>query len=266
MKVFDCFCFLNEIDLLEVRLHELKDIVDTFVIVEANVTGSGRDKEFILKNHIKNYDSFSIEIVELDLQPHKEKISSDQHLLMYLQREGMKDALLRVNAEDSDIVIFSDLDEIPKAKTLSSVISGAGDGEWVKVLQCRGYYWYCNTPITSPPNHVWFNCPLVSRYGSFKDRDLRSYRDSKDSFPSVADGGWHFSHVGTVEHKQKKMLASSHTEYMADKYTSLDNIKYRSENLIDPYNRGGYSISDKNDYDLPEHIQKNKQKFAHLIK
>lgn len=38
MKIYDCFTFFNEFELLELRLETLYDAVDYFVIVEANKT------------------------------------------------------------------------------------------------------------------------------------------------------------------------------------------------------------------------------------
>jgi len=35
VKIYDCFRFFNELDLLEIRLDELCDVVDYFVLVEA---------------------------------------------------------------------------------------------------------------------------------------------------------------------------------------------------------------------------------------
>ena len=49
MKVFDCFIFFNELDLLELRLNVLDSCVDYFVIVESAITFQGEDKEFFLK-------------------------------------------------------------------------------------------------------------------------------------------------------------------------------------------------------------------------
>jgi beta-1,4-mannosyl-glycoprotein beta-1,4-N-acetylglucosaminyltransferase len=43
--VVDAFIFSNELDLLDIRLRELYDIVDYFVIVESDYTFMGRPKE-----------------------------------------------------------------------------------------------------------------------------------------------------------------------------------------------------------------------------
>ncbi|MBO9668238.1 MAG: N-acetylglucosaminyltransferase, partial [Bdellovibrio sp.] len=37
-KVYDCFSFFNELDLLEIRLNELDSVVDHFVLMEATKT------------------------------------------------------------------------------------------------------------------------------------------------------------------------------------------------------------------------------------
>jgi len=38
--IYDCFIFYNELDILRVRLNELAGVVDKFVIVESDKTGS----------------------------------------------------------------------------------------------------------------------------------------------------------------------------------------------------------------------------------
>ena len=45
MKIFDCFIFNHEIELLEIRLNILNDYVDKFVITEGDMTFSGFPKE-----------------------------------------------------------------------------------------------------------------------------------------------------------------------------------------------------------------------------
>ena len=51
MKVFDCFKFFNELELLELRLMELYDVVDYFVLVEANKTHTGKEKKYLFEEN-----------------------------------------------------------------------------------------------------------------------------------------------------------------------------------------------------------------------
>ena len=54
MKLVDCFTFYNELDLLEMRLEEMYDIVDNFVIVEATKTFVGKEKKLFFLKTINN--------------------------------------------------------------------------------------------------------------------------------------------------------------------------------------------------------------------
>ena len=45
MKVYDCFTFFNELDLLEIRLNELDNVVDYFVLVESKRSFQNKPKE-----------------------------------------------------------------------------------------------------------------------------------------------------------------------------------------------------------------------------
>ena len=60
-KIFDCFIFFNEFDLLEIRLTELYDHVDYFVMAEANTTHTGNPKPFYFLDSSKKDRCLSFE-------------------------------------------------------------------------------------------------------------------------------------------------------------------------------------------------------------
>jgi beta-1,4-mannosyl-glycoprotein beta-1,4-N-acetylglucosaminyltransferase len=264
MKLIDCFCFLNEIDLLEIRLNELDGVVDQFVIVEANYTGSRREKPYILESHISTtFSQFPIKYIKIDLGPYL-ATSTDQHGPMYEQRNAIKYAV--ANEPDDSLIMMSDLDEIPRRSVLEG-IKHNGLPKNPTVLALRGFYWFINCYINSPDNHVWFRCPLISTKDYFMQQDLRAYRDNKDSQHCIENAGWHYSHVGTPQHKREKMLASSHTEYNSEHYTAVDQIERRSNNAIDPYDRGfALEIVNVHHTDMPLYLRSNLEKFNHLWK
>ena len=49
MKIYDCFTFFNELELLDLRLKELYNYVDYFVLVEATLTHTGKTKDLIFE-------------------------------------------------------------------------------------------------------------------------------------------------------------------------------------------------------------------------
>ena len=57
-KIYDCFNFFNELDILELRLNILYEYVDYFVIVESDVTHSGEKKPFYFEDNKERYSKF----------------------------------------------------------------------------------------------------------------------------------------------------------------------------------------------------------------
>ena len=55
MKIFDCFIFNHEVELLEIRLNILNDYVDKFVITEGDMTISGLPKESHFLNNKERF-------------------------------------------------------------------------------------------------------------------------------------------------------------------------------------------------------------------
>ena len=69
MTIFDTFTFYNELDLLELRLNILGDVVDYFVINEANITFTGKPKPLYYrenKDRFKKWKDKIIHIVTVD--------------------------------------------------------------------------------------------------------------------------------------------------------------------------------------------------------
>ena len=60
MKIFDCFMYFDEDLLLDLRLNILDKFVDKFVIVESNLTHTGKLKEFKFDiNKFKKFENSS---------------------------------------------------------------------------------------------------------------------------------------------------------------------------------------------------------------
>ena len=57
--IVDAFIFFNEKELVELRIKYLNDIVDCFLIIEADVSHTGKEKKWnfpeILKNNLREF-------------------------------------------------------------------------------------------------------------------------------------------------------------------------------------------------------------------
>ena len=131
MKVFDTFTYFNEDLILDIRLNQLNEFVDKFVIVESIFTHSGERKK--LNFDIKSFKKFSDKIiyVVLDDKPNNYlSISSDESkesitrkkivnalILENYQRNGIQKGI--VEADENDLILISDVDEIPKLHSIN---------------------------------------------------------------------------------------------------------------------------------------------------
>ena len=131
MKIIDCFMYYDEDLVLDIRLNTLNKYVSFFVICEANFNHNGtkRDFKFNIKNHLK----FKEKIIYIPLteQPSNlKKINKNENELLK-NSKILDNALLRENFQrnylykeinrfnDDDLIIISDLDEIPNLENFS---------------------------------------------------------------------------------------------------------------------------------------------------
>jgi beta-1,4-mannosyl-glycoprotein beta-1,4-N-acetylglucosaminyltransferase len=116
MKVFDCFTFYNELDLLELRLNELNDVVDYFVIVESTRTQTGYIKELYFDKYKDRFSKFHSKIIHIIVNglPNTKYINA--WILENFQRNQIIRGLTFANNED--VILISDVDEIPNPKDI----------------------------------------------------------------------------------------------------------------------------------------------------
>jgi len=113
MKVWDCVPFFNELELLEIRLNELWNIVDYFVIIEANKTFQGDPKPYNLEKDRNILNKYSEKIIYLKYNWIYPKGVYAEHIQKDSLVNGFK------NAQKEDLIIFSDIDEIPNSKIIN---------------------------------------------------------------------------------------------------------------------------------------------------
>lgn len=112
LRIYDGFTFYNEFELLELRLKALWDVVDYFVIVEANRTFTGKPKDFNLLKRADDFKEFwpKIRYVAADFSKVPFKGVGDWSI-----ENAQRNAIMNGvgDAVDDDLIMISDLDEIP---------------------------------------------------------------------------------------------------------------------------------------------------------
>ncbi|MCK7615648.1 hypothetical protein [Roseibium sediminicola] len=129
MKLYDCFVFHNEFDLLEIRLREMGDHVDHFVLVEANQTQRGGPKPYYFAENRARFAPWADKIIDLQVEfpdklppalgVYKNRRKKDWERENF-QRNCIAQAL-EACAPD-DLVLLSDVDEIIRSEVLDTVL------------------------------------------------------------------------------------------------------------------------------------------------
>ena len=291
MNIYDCFMYYDEDLLLDIRLNVLDKYVKKFVITEATYTHNGSRKK--LNFNIKNFSKFKdkIEYIIVDQQPPDIKIISDidtakeseEKLILngmardYFQRECLKDGLK--NLDKDDLVIISDLDEIPNLENLK--INEIKNN--IIIFKQKMFYYKLNLLYDE---FIWAGSKAI-RYKNFiSPQWLRNIKSKKyplwriDVFFSkkkysnlryVEDGGWHFTCMRTPEDLEKKLLNFAHHyefEQSGLKITDLQKLIKEKRVMYDhSVDQTGYKWSGKsilktiNINQLPNYISKNITKF-----
>ena len=210
MKIFDCFMFHNEFDVLELRLKEHWDYVDYFVIAEANVTHQGNTKEFLLEQNwdrVKDYQD-KIIYIKVDDMPN----DPDPWVLEHFQRNALSRGL--ETATDQDIIAISDCDELLKKSTWQAIKEDTEGTCWA----CKSFMFQFRLNyllISEMASYRYIIHNMIQRGGKTMSPQL--IREMRDALPEnariIEHAGWHFSYLGDTEFAIQKLTSYAHKEF-----------------------------------------------------
>jgi len=251
--IYDGFMFFNEFELLELRLNELWDLVDRFILVEMNVTHAGKPKPMWFRAAIPpvgpwRFSRFMEKIVYIGVTDCPDtKVTWDREIFQ-------RNAILRgipPDAKRSDQVIISDVDEIPKAETLRRLLPV----EEPLSLKMRSYGGYWNARSGD-----WMHAK-VAPYSAFRKYTPQNLRHV--AFRQVEDAGWHFSYSGGPERVHEKMSAFSHQEASVQKHNDLAKLKNDLPKGIGVF--GGPMSFERIDETFPAYLREHQDSFPGMI-
>ena len=112
-KIYDCFCYFNEDMLLEIRFETLYEYVDYFVICESIYTQTGIAKK--LNFDISRFEKYKNKIRYLIIDYYPSGVAD-----FWENERRQKNYLINglFDAQCDYLIIFSDLDEIPKPELI----------------------------------------------------------------------------------------------------------------------------------------------------
>ncbi|KAK4841544.1 hypothetical protein QYF36_006193 [Acer negundo] len=181
-RVYDAVLFSNELDILNIRWKELYPYVTQFVLLESNSTFTGKPKPLVFAG---NRDQFKFANPRLTYGTIGGRFKKGENPFVEeaFQRVAL-DQLLRIaGITDDDLLIMSDVDEIPSRHTIN-LLRWCDDIPPVLHLRLRNYLYSFEFLVDI---NSWR--ASVHRYQTGKTR----YVHYRQSDIILADSGWHCS-------------------------------------------------------------------------
>ena len=254
VRVFDCFIFHNEIDLLKLRLDYLENIVDVFVIVEAKLTFTNNIKEkYFAESIIKKLPNElrkKIRYVQLKPSDFPQKIKNDPWEMETFIRNSI---LLGLDdLKKYDFLWLSDIDEIPNKEKVYKLGRLSMFFSYYKINLLKNYFWTKSKAMLG--KHIINSTPQFIRMKKWQY-----------TLP-IYNGGWHFSFLMSKEKIREKVKSFAHTECDKEEFISLENIEKAIKTKKDLFGRSDEDLTLKTNLSfLPEIIQSNLEFYKDLI-
>lgn len=257
--VIDAFMFFNELEILEIRLRELYDVVDRFVILESNYSHMLKPKSLLFGTASVSFSPWidkieyvivPDEIMTADKRPHKVEQANRDYIAKYLNGK----------IKDDDVLIMSDIDEIPSAGFIKYWLDN-NNGK--NRFSTSMYRYYLN---------LYFQQWHISHIGKWKyykpyANNLSSLRRHKiKDWHLMNSRGWHFSSVGTMEQIWNKVNNFYHAkEHAHFKKLDKDRISQRIKDRLHPFKDGAHRGEIVGLDNMPYCVRTNIDKFGHLL-
>ena len=195
----------------------------------------------------------------------------------YFQRENLSRGIIESN--DNDLILISDLDEIPNLKNLDF---SKVDNQII-IFEQKMFYYKLNLFYK---DYIWQGTKAVKKKNFISPQWLRNIKGknyskwridvifSKKKYSNllfIKDGGWHFTCLRTPEELERKLLNFAHHYEFEESGLKLNDIKkllaekrVMYDHTIDQkgYKWSGKSILKNLDVNhLPEHVFTNIEKY-----
>ena len=289
MRIFDCTTYYSEDLMLDVRFNILNEHIYKFIVVESKFSHSGVKKK--LNFDINNFKKFKDKIIYLVIENEPDgiiEISNDKNSPAQKRNNSLK----RIDqsyqymmngikeAEDNDLIILSDNDEIPNLyseqfkKSKKNIILFKQLCcyykfnllydllPWYGSRACKKKYLKSFSWLKHVKNKKYPFWRVDTYFSALKERDLEI----------IKQGGWHFTNVKSPEELFIKLNNFGHHNEFELSGISVKDLELQIKNKVVNYNH----FADKMDISkfnfthklknlelnlLPDYLQLNKIKY-----
>lgn len=281
VMVYDCFIVYNELDLCEIRFNVLNDVIDKFVVVEGTLTHTGKQKPLYFNENKERFARFKDKIIHVVVDDFPQPPDGySERDASWMREDFQRNAMIRglKDARPEDLVLISDVDEIPRPEVIAKAKAANYDG--VTALGIEVFCYYLNFKNYT---HYEISAPKLLTYATLIDpityegmRPLVNHDKWVNQGPTTTNircitpkriikhAGWHFSYLGGAEAIIRK-IGSIAIEYANEKNTNPAWLAEVIEKGEDITGCGGRYFAVPIDNQYPQYVRDNLEKFSTLV-
>ena len=245
-KVYDCFPFFNELDILELRLNELDGVVDKFVLVESVETFQGNLKPLYFKENIQRFEKFKDKIIHIVFP---KRVGGNTWKRERIQRNQIMQGL--VQCEPDDLILISDVDEIIRASKIPEIMHSIFVENNIAVTLLQPMYRFYMNAF----DYTWESARAISYRNLLRTSPNELRQNPPFILGVIVDCGWHFTSIGGLQKHRLKTESFSHNE--------RNNEEYKSQAYVDAWVQKCTIV--KIDDTFPQYLRDNLQYFEQYL-
>ncbi|KAF3184837.1 hypothetical protein TWF225_005748 [Orbilia oligospora] len=261
-KIYDLILVNTELDWLEIRLGQMYDQVDYFVILEANLTFQDTPKPLFVKESWDRFEKYHSKMIRHTLSIKGVKFENTWDREKF-SRNAMYDQVVpylkgRQAPNMGDVILVSDVDEVPRPSTLTAL----RNCKFPKKLSLHSDMYYYGFQWRKRGDWAFPQATFYDGNNTVRPDDLRGTADSH-----LYRAAWHCSYCfSTIGEFVKKLNSFSHAELNRDTFKDTQQILQHVRDGIDLYNREGEQYDRIEDNpDVPEFLKENKEKYLYMF-
>ena len=269
-KIFDCFLFNTELEILDIRMDLLSPYVDYFLLVESPYSFPGEKKEMLFDENKHRFDTSKIIHVVYEDLPYIGNVNGIRERGKeneFASRDYMRVGLKNFGANPEDIIMLSDIDEIPNMESIIPELYKLEDGN-LKLLKnpknkqlgtsMKLFYYYVNYMTETS----WGGTTICKFKRFKKPRRIRKLKGSN----RIQNGGWHYSYLGGVDRIRTKIKRLGSVQMNREDFVDPEHLKSCLKEKKDLYNRRNKIFTVDAIKNGPRNLKKFIDKYPYIIR
>jgi len=289
MVIVDTFPFNKDFNTFEIRLNELWDVVDKFIVVESAYTHSGLKKPLYLKDKFMSYKKYHSKLILISNT--KKIYTQNARIREQFQRGLIDEQIKKLKLSAKDLIIHSDCDEIPRANIIQELAARCESNRYLLELDdfvyflnlYQGKWTRCtvtsfdrfkgvqyarqNMYVGHADKYTRYNLPLMRVPDYWTTRRYLRFLPIIKYDPKlvrIEGGGWHFNNLFLSDDIIEKIKSFSHTELAKEIDLSISNISNLREKRKNIFTNSDLKKVEIND-SYPKYVLNNLDKFSIFI-